>query len=184
MRLFYAILFNKDFLETLANNQLLLKSHGIEGRYVNKEKLHLTLKFLGEVEEDKLSSLKEITGARKQIPSFCLRLGGLGAFPPKGRPRVLWQGLEGVETEDDKNLKELKDLLENNLEDLGFEKEKRKFKPHITLARDPMNLKRDKLNDISVKKAEIKVNSFSLMSSKLTRNGPIYEEVYRFNLFD
>lgn len=183
MRLFYAILFDEKFLKILENNQSLLKEHGITGKFVNREKLHLTLKFLGEVEEGKLDLLKKIEQPCGIVSPFNVQLGRLGVFPPKGRPRVLWQGLEGTDKADIEKFDLLKKLLDESLYELGYEKDKRKFKPHITLARDPRNIKKEYLNSIPVEKIESYVDSFSLMSSELTKNGPIYTELYRYELF-
>ncbi len=183
MRLFFAVFFEKKVLEALADNQERIKNYGIKGRFVRKNKLHLTLKFLGEVEENKLDQIKQSIDSKK-IKSFELTLSNLGVFPPKGRPRIVWQGLEGEREEDTKEVFKLKETIENGMEKLGFEREKRKFKPHITLVRDPKNITREGLDDVKVKRVNTKVNSFSLMSSELTKKGPIYDEVCRYELRD
>ncbi|UMZ72816.1 RNA 2',3'-cyclic phosphodiesterase [Natranaerofaba carboxydovora] len=181
MRLFYAIFFDKKIIETLVQNQEYIKNYGINGRFVRRNKLHLTLKFLGETEEKNLLQIKNSVNP-SEINPFKIKLSDLGVFPPKGRPRVIWQGLEGETEKDAEEMLKLKNLLEENLEDLGFEKEKRKFKPHITLVRDPKNLNKNDLDNILLKKMTTNVTSFSLMSSKLTKSGPIYDELCRYDL--
>ena len=181
MRLFYAIFFDKKIIETLVQNQENIKNYGINGRFVKRNKLHLTIKFLGETEEEKLSQIKKSVNPL-EINSFKIKLSDLGVFPPKGRPRVIWQGLEGETKKDTEEITKLKELLETNLEQLGFEKETRQFRPHITLVRDPKNLNRDDLDNIPLKKITTNVTSFSLMSSKLTKSGPIYDELCRYDL--
>lgn len=101
-------------------------------KWVKKEGMHLTLKFLGEIGKEKIpeieSILKEIS---EKYNPFPLRLIGTGSFPPgKKNPRVLWVGIEET-----KSLKTLQAQIEEKLEKIGFEKEKREFHPHLTLGR-------------------------------------------------
>ena len=95
-------------------------------------KLHLTLKFFGNVNEAQLSKLiiaaEESAG---RISDFRLQIAGTGIFPSKKNPRILWLGVQGeIET-----LQNLNAVLENECEKAGFEKEKRSFKAHLTIAR-------------------------------------------------
>lgn len=94
--------------------------------------MHLTLKFLGEIDEEKIpqieSILKRISETFKPFP---LRLKGTGYFPPKSKtPRVLWAAIEEVE-----DLKRLQSDIEEEMESIGFPKERRTFHPHLTLGR-------------------------------------------------
>ena len=100
-------------------------------RWVPSQNLHLTLKFLGDVEETRLADL--FVGIRKAtegIEPFQITLTGLGAFPNPRRPRVLWIGLEVPEA-----MKKLYSNMEEELSRLHFPKEKRKFSPHLTIGR-------------------------------------------------
>jgi len=98
---------------------------------VSPEKLHITLKFLGDTPRDQLP---EITAAVQEsiagIAGFEMQLAGLGAFPKKQRPSVVWAGVEQGEP-----LVEIAARLEDLLETLDFERERRAFSPHLTLAR-------------------------------------------------
>lgn len=103
---------------------------GIPGaRWEPPEKLHLTLQFLGDVEglqrrelDDALSGL--------QSPPFDLTLAGVGHFPPRGQPRSLWVGVD-----DPKPVSELHRRLDRLIAAVGFEPDRRKFSPHVTIAR-------------------------------------------------
>ncbi len=99
-------------------------------RWVVQENLHFTLKFLGAVEEEKITSIIKAVGrvVRPARP-FSLTAGGIGVFPDIRKPRVLWVGLEA------QGLQTLSQKVEAALEPLGFAPEKRGFKPHLTIGR-------------------------------------------------
>jgi len=100
--------------------------------WVHPEAIHLTLKFLGSIEE---ARIPEIEGVLKEAADgahpFMLRALGLGVFPDPRAPRVLWCGLSKGE----KQTRSLQTHIERALSLLGFEKEDRPFHPHLTLAR-------------------------------------------------
>lgn len=101
--------------------------------WVKTEAMHLTLKFLGDIPEDSVETVKalleKLAGTRRAFP---LRLKGTGTFPPGGkmRARVLWAGVE-----EGPELMELQAVLETECEKLGFTREDRAFHPHLTLGR-------------------------------------------------
>lgn len=101
-------------------------------RWVRPQGMHLTLKFLGEVTEDKTDEVKSVLEKiAKDYSPFRLYLRGTGTFPPGVRhPRVIWVGIEMNET-----LEILQRRLENELHNIRIPKEKRKFHPHLTLGR-------------------------------------------------
>lgn len=132
MRTFIAI----DLEKELKKNLSLLVTNLEKGRknikWVEWKGMHLTIKFLGEISEEKVGEvediLKKISGMYKPFP---LKLKGTGYFPPeKKNPRVIWVGVE-----EEKTLLSLQDQLERELEKIGFPPEKRKFHPHLTLGR-------------------------------------------------
>jgi 2'-5' RNA ligase len=98
-------------------------------RWVPAEQLHLTLRFLGEVEEAGVPSIKKALG-RVSFPPFALSLSGVGHFPAGRFPRVFWVGFAPAP-----ELAQLYVSLERNLAEAGFLPEERKFSPHLTLAR-------------------------------------------------
>lgn len=98
-------------------------------RVVPTEQLHLTLKFLGDVETSLIADINEALATISYSP-FKICLKNVGYFPPRGNPRVLWVGIDPVlETI------HLRNGVEKALSDIGIERDRRKFSPHITLAR-------------------------------------------------
>ncbi len=125
MRLFIAI----DPPEAVRNT-LAMMCCGLPGaRWVLPEQLHLTLRFIGDIDAAVLSEIIDALDAVASDP-FQLSLAGTGCFPPRGKPRVLWAGVEKNEALDN-----LHDRIESRLRSIGLDPEKRKFFPHITLAR-------------------------------------------------
>ncbi len=101
-------------------------------RWVRPESLHLTIRFLGPTLDDALPGVRDaVTDAATRIPPFDVRLGGTGAFPPRGRPRVLWVGV----VEGEPQLAALAAALEDALADRGWLRDDRPFRAHLTLAR-------------------------------------------------
>ncbi len=156
---------------------------GVPGaNWVDEEGMHLTLRFIGEVDGLLFRDIRQALGDVLVDP-FDLVLEGVGTFPPRGTPTVLWAGVEKHET-----LLSLKHKIDGTLASLGIEPEGRKYSPHITLARlkdAPMS----HLGDFLVQHARLKtepfeVNEFHLFSSTLTSNGPIYEIEETYSLLD
>jgi 2'-5' RNA ligase len=126
IRLFVAI----DLPESVAN-RLEKICHGLPGaRWVKPEQLHLTLRFIGEVDGGSFADIREILGSIKVDP-FTMQLDGVGFFPPRGKPRVIWAGVAKNE-----NLLLLQRKIETTMvRQVGLDPEERKYSPHITLAR-------------------------------------------------
>jgi 2'-5' RNA ligase len=104
----------------------------VRASWERPEKMHLTLKFLGEVERARVAELSDAAArAADASAPFELSVGGTGAFPPHGPPRVLWLGVEDA----DGRLARLQRRLEDDCAAAGFPRETRPFSPHLTLAR-------------------------------------------------
>ncbi len=101
-------------------------------KWTRSEGIHLTLKFLGNVDRSGLEAIKEFAGPvfAGRAP-FSLSVAGTGAFPNPKRPRVIWAGVDDY----DRILEPMVKDLETALEPLGFEPEKRRFNPHLTIGR-------------------------------------------------
>ncbi len=101
-------------------------------RWVRESQLHLTLRFLGDVEVERIDGVRDaLRGIAPRHAPIRLTLSGLGRFPPRGRPNVFWMGLGG-------ELDLLDDLagdVERALARLGFPPERRPFRPHVTIGR-------------------------------------------------
>ena len=116
----------------IAGIQEQLREHRFRVRWVRPESIHLTLKFLGDIDpSDAMAIADAMEAAAKGVAPISLAVKGIGAFPNLKRPRVFWAGLSG----DLSSLKGLQGRLENELAALGFPKEKRGFKGHLTLGR-------------------------------------------------
>lgn len=176
MRLFVAI----PMPESVKNNLAELR-RPIDGvRWQQKDKLHLTLKFLGDTNPDRLPNLK-IALDRIETSSFSITLQGLGYFPKGNYPRVLWAGIKK-----NQSLQELYRSIEQKCTDLGFEAEQRSFKPHITIARIEGGSKSDIMSFINQNKEfnlqEVPVEEFVLYESKLNPDGAEHHRIKTFPL--
>ena len=130
IRAFIAIEINPQLVHQISVAVADLKSR-IDGiRWVSQTNFHLTLKFLGNIEENKIEPIAQaLELALRPFPRFTINAKDLGVFPDLRRPRVLWIGLEG------KKLLELASKIETVLDPLGFSPEKRGFQPHLTIGR-------------------------------------------------
>lgn len=175
MRLFVAI----SIPERVADNLWLLQS-GVPGaRWMSREQLHLTLRFIGEVDGRDAAAIDD---ALSQIRSsrFILELKGVGEFGGK-TPRALWAGVAA-----DAEVAHLQRKIESALQRIGIQPEERKFKPHVTLARLKATAPGrvvDYLSDHSLyASGPFEVSSFILFSSNPTSNGSLYRAERSYGL--
>ena len=167
-RLFVAI----DFPDTV-NQRLASLAGGVRGaRWLPPEQFHLTLRFIGEVGNDALADIAEALSAIRAAP-FTVRLSGVGHFPPRGQPRVLWAGVE-----DNAALADLNRQIEARLRGIGLAPERRNFAPHVTLARlkqVSLGRVRDFLADHADYITEsMAIDEFHLYSSTLGARGAVH----------
>lgn len=181
MRIFFAILFQEQTLEILRKNQELLQKKNIKGKFLPVENLHLTLKFIGEVSVEQLEKAKNLESIFTDFQAFSVSLNKFGVFPKTNKPRVLWQGLNGDNID---RLKSVKSRLEEVLDERGFKRDNRPFRPHITLVRKPdiSTIGVERLNEVSPHKTTVYIKSVSLMSSVLKPTGAEYNEIKCFSL--
>jgi 2'-5' RNA ligase len=187
IRSFIAIELSDELKLKLGELESRLKSGGQPGvKWVNPNSIHLTLKFLGNIDASKTD---DITGAIKEaakgVSPFNLKVDGLGVFPNLRRPQVVWIGL----SEEVDKLGKLQHQLELNLVPLGFSPESRKFTPHLTLARVNNRVSPDERQRLGKRIAETKfaagifqVTAVSLIKSQLTRQGAIYSRISSVSL--
>ncbi|MBL8191636.1 MAG: RNA 2',3'-cyclic phosphodiesterase [Acidobacteria bacterium] len=132
MRTFIAIEIPAAIKTELTKLQAELRRTGADVGWTNPNNIHLTLRFLGEIEEVRLTELKRLCAEiATQFQPFTLRLKDTGCFPNFKQPRVLWVGLAGEIS----IAQELQQRLEAGLTALGFDPEDKPFKPHLTIGR-------------------------------------------------
>lgn len=153
---------------------------GVSGaRWVEEEQLHLTVRFIGEVDRHLANDVHAALGAVHH-PRFALALSGLGSFDRSGGASVLWAGVTPHEP-----LKALHKKVDQALERVGIAPDRRAFHPHITLARLPRGA--DSLQPLmagarALSSASFEVDEIRLYESELTHAGPIYTVAGRYEL--
>jgi 2'-5' RNA ligase len=183
VRLFVAAPLPEDVRRSIAGIQSALEAAPLPVRWVLPEGIHLTFKFLGEVDPSRLGEIEAaLRQAGRDIPPFRLRAAGVGAFPGRGEPRVIWVGVEG-EVEIAARLQE---ALERALEAIGFPAEKRPFHPHLTLGRVKGEARGDWRPTLARASEEVigefEVREYALFESRLDPQGATYTVLGRFPL--
>ena len=171
-RLFVAI-----DLPEVVKESLVLMQNGLRGaRWVVRENLHLTVRFIGEVSAEEADEIHSVLGEIRAVP-FIIKLGEIGLFSFGGKPRSVWIGVQ-----DRSSIDILKQHIDRSLLRLGINHEGRKYVPHVTLAR--LREKSSKLSDFMARlgtgrSVPVRVEQFVLFSSFLAHAGAIYTpEVY------
>jgi 2'-5' RNA ligase len=182
MRLFLAIDFPKEIKHSLYNEITFLKKKFPDLKWIKKPSLHLTLKFLGETETTLQRKIEStLNTAFQSTDNFDLITTEPGFFPNQKKARVYYLGLQQSET-----LQKCYHIIEDKLFELGIEKEKRTFNPHITLARiKNISLDSDEqhfLQEYKIPQKQISVPEITLMKSEFTSSGVRYTPVQRFSL--
>ncbi len=179
IRAFIGIGLPENIVSFFREIQVGIRSCGLNLKLVKPENIHITLKFLGNIDR---RAIKEIGYAIEEAvhgnSHIILTAKGIGCFPNARKPRILWVGLRN-QTE---KLKAIQYVLDQKLETMGFPKEKRLFKGHLTLGRI-----KKKINTVALDAAiktfqEIESEDFIvdriiLYQSTLMTSGPVYEEL-------
>jgi len=184
-RTFIAIDPGKSIRERLIALQNTLAATGAQVRWVEPTNLHLTLMFLGEVEQrEGLSICQACSRICKKHSAFEMTVATLGSFPNPRRPRTLWAGV----TTGAEEVLALHHDLEATLLEMGcYRREDRRFTPHITLGRVQGERDDDALAAELTRRADwhggdVVIRDIQVMSSKLTSDGPIYTVLSRAKL--
>ena len=160
------------------------RSTSADVRWVSPGKIHLTLKFFGNIEESKIDSIvTAIQGPIGTAKPFHLSVRGTGAFPNLKNPRVIWLGLVDGEG----RLVPLQKEVDSSLGKIGFEPEDRPFRPHLTMGRVKSNRgKEDLIRSVEKYRDEeigtFQVEKIVLFKSDLTPTGPIYTRLREVKL--
>jgi 2'-5' RNA ligase len=184
LRSFLAIELPKSIQKKIEEVQRDLKTSHADVKWVLPEKIHLTLKFFGNIEESKVDPILQSIGNLIQRTSpFSIKVQGMGAFPHSKNPRVIWMGLRsGKEV-----LATFQKELEGTLAKIGFEPEDRPFQPHLTLGRMKSSQGKDDLVGKMEEHREeefgsVEVEKVVLFKSDLRPSGPIYTALKELRL--
>jgi len=147
-------------------------------KWISTENLHLTIKFLGEIREDRLNQVKTIlSDVITGQPAFSIGIEGLGMYPNKHHPRVIWLGITNNDT-----LTDIHAILDRAFTAVGVNPDKREYTPHATIARVNRHINPETVKEIGESLSQFKVDSLGhikveeiiLYKSELTPNGAIY----------
>ncbi len=184
IRSFLAIEIPRIILKKIEEVQDDLKSSRADVRWVSPEKIHLTLKFFGNIDESKIDPIvKSLEGPIRNTSPFSLKIQGVGAFPHLKNPRVIWIAL----VDRKEVLGPFQRQLEKELEKIGFEPEERAFHPHLTLGRMKTSKGREELTGRMERHTEEEFGDFQverviLFKSDLKPTGPIYTSLREMKL--
>jgi RNA 2',3'-cyclic 3'-phosphodiesterase len=149
---------------------------------VDPARMHLTLAFLGEIADSNVPPVVNTLNATIEVPQFDAEFQGVGVFPLRGAPRILWLGVE----EGAEQIVEVQREVARRLERLGVALEGRPFHPHLTLARwktsRPADRQRSLAIDTHKPVARVAIDHVTLYQSRLSAAGPTYTALTHANL--
>lgn len=181
IRSFISINLNETLKKEINNLLMDLKTHNFDVKWVPVENLHVTLKFLGHITDETVEKVKKkLYNIASSFKPFRLRFNGMGFFPDRKRPRVIWIGIS-----DSDILKILQETIDKRLTEIGFEREERGFSPHLTIGRIRSLRDREKLIGLidtikDWKFGSIDVDRVYLMKSDLRPGGAQYSVISEF----
>jgi len=176
IRTFTGIAFPEDLRKDLADLGATVFSGVKNVRWVRENAIHLTLKFIGDVSIDDTANMTDaMTEAASGIEPFEIKIGGSGTFPTKGRPRIIWAGVN----EETGRLLELFEAVDRAVEPFDIAREKKRYHPHVTIGRIKGRLRHEDiahgLEEMGrIDFGTLEVKNMTFFMSDLTRTGPIY----------
>ena len=179
IRTFIALELPPAVISLLHKVQQDLKRMNIRARWARPENIHITLKFLGDINPGDIDKIgAAMTAAAIEFPPVTLTVRGIGVFPGIKRPRVIWVGLGG----DIRSLLSLQSRLEQELAGAGFPKDKRSFKAHLTLGRikqsaGPAVIRRMISQHATLNSDDFTCNQVILFKSDLKPSGAVYSKL-------
>lgn len=184
IRTFIAIAISDVVRAKIAELQLHLKNAGGRVSWPRPENIHLTLKFLGDTDENQVEEIaNQLNQMAKSISPFTITIKGVGAFPNLKFPRVIWVG---AESEGDQ-IHQLVRNIEDRMADLGFKKESRPFSAHLTLGRvkeikgiEPLIEKMQQVDNFEA--GSLAVNEIRFIKSDLHSSGAIYTTLKKIEI--
>jgi len=189
IRTFIAVELPSSIQEQLDNLTFRLKGTGnMPVRWTPAKNIHLTLQFLGDTPDSKIAQLSQLLmDVAASFHSFTISLNGIGAFPNKNRPRIIWIGVQAPP-----ELYALQKMIEENSKSMGFETEDRRFSPHLTLGRVVKETSSQQISVLSSLLTNIhiedlgtmNVESISLIKSDLNPSGAVYKNLFNARLIN
>ncbi len=180
IRSFLAFRLPRDIRQVVADISEELRHSSLKVRWVKPENIHLTMVFLGSIHPEHLDAVQERTGAVCEgHQPFTIKLRGMGIFGNRRHPKVLWLGLDG----DLSRMGAFRDELQQSLQPLGIETEKRAFNPHLTLGRFRKGVRGSEDLDGPMRKYEnlispsCPLDRLVLFRSDLKPDGAVYREM-------
>ncbi|MFO7666094.1 MAG: RNA 2',3'-cyclic phosphodiesterase [Desulfobacterales bacterium] len=179
IRAFVALKLPESTVSSIKRMQEDLKPYRFPVRWVQPEKIHLTIKFFGEIAESDIDKIgAAMCDCACGYGPLSLSARGVGVFPGITRPRVIWTGISGEAS----LLSALRNDLENRFEETGFEREDRPFKGHLTIGRFRERADSGKLIEAIRKFQDFESEMFvaeelCLFKSDLRPEGPVYTEL-------
>ncbi len=185
IRSFIAIEIPAPIIDKIKTVQTELKSLDADVRWVKPESIHLTLKFLGDVEEGRVERISQVLARKTENENIMpVELKGLGVFPHFRNPRVVWAGIR----DEERRLVSFQKIMEKGLKSVGFKPEKRSFSPHLTLGRFKSFKKREELIEKLEKLEDYSFGFFAidkifLFKSELRKEGAVHTKLATFEFF-
>jgi len=184
-RLFIAIELPTNVRHKISQHidQLRRELPDVRASWTRENNLHLTLKFFGDTQIGKVELLSQaLQRAANRVPAFQIAINGCGAFPPRGKPNVLWIGIQDPSSA----LQQLYESLEDECVKAGFARDLRSFNPHLTIARirHPQNSRRlaELHQRTDFDSLLVKVEDICLIRSELNSEGSRYTVIARHAL--
>lgn len=184
MRLFVAVELSESLRRAAADAAGRIRrqaGRAIEARWVDPEHMHVTVRFIGQVDDDRVPELVKVVAEPLSVPPFEIALGRCGVFPPRGGLRVIWIGL----TSGLQSLTAMHDEFNQRLAPLGFAPETRPYSAHLTLARvkegrnperrDAPAALRTAIEAVDVGLAQCRVERATIFRSHVRSTGSWYE---------
>ena len=183
IRAFLALEVTQEIVDRYASFHTRESSRRRELRWVRPENLHVTMRFLGDTTEDRLEPLRlELARAMSTVRPFHVSLGEPGCFGPRHSPQVLWFALDqGADA-----LVSLAATVENAVQRAGFPPEKKPWRAHLTVARNPKRSRADDwkslLDGAGLSGLSFEARAVTLFSSQLGARGPTYTSLWQVGL--
>ena len=184
IRSFIAVELPDDVLSAVSRVQGHLKSYGFRTKWVRPANIHATLKFLGDIDSGTIDAIASaMVSAAEGCAPISLSAKGIGVFPNTKRPRVLWAGLTG----DVHLLIDMQRKLDDRLSDIGFARERRSFKGHLTLGRFKARVNSSEITRALTEFEDFETQSFMareliLFKSELRPSGAVYSKLEGISL--